>query len=79
MRKKIEKKVNDETLAQMIVRFLDESKAKDIVSIDLRGKTSLTDDLIIASGTSTRHVMAMADTLAKKLKEVGFKPKIDGK
>ena len=68
-----------ETLAQSIVRILDDGKAKDIVAIDLRGKTSLTDDLIIATGTSSRHVIALADTLAKKLKTLGYASKTEGK
>lgn len=68
-----------ETLAQSIVRILDDGKAKDIVAIDLRGKTSLTDDLIIATGTSSRHVIALADTLSKKLKKLGYASKIEGK
>ncbi len=76
------KKINDLKeipLANQIVQILDDAKAQHIISIDLRGKTSLTDDLIIASGTSTRHVVSMADILAKKLKESGRKPKTEGK
>ena len=68
-----------EVLSDLIVKILDDGKAKDIVAINLRGKTSLTDDLIIASCTSTRHVIALADTLSKKLKELGISSKIDGK
>ena len=78
MKKKIEKEQKAK-LPEIIVQVLDDAKAKDIVSINLRGKTSLTDDLIIASGTSTRHVISMADILAKKLKEFGYKPRIEGK
>lgn len=77
MKKKTEKK--QEALPEMIVHLLEDAKAKDIISIDLKGKTSLTDDLIIASGTSTRHIISMADILAKKLKEIGYKPRIEGK
>ena len=79
MKKKIENKIQNETLSEKIVRILDDGKAQDIISIPLKGKTSLTDDLIIASGTSTRHVIALADTLAKKLKEDGLKPRLEGK
>ena len=76
MKKKIKA---DDNLAELIVQILDDSKARNIICIDLKGKTSLTDNLIIASGTSTRHVMALADTLFKKLKEIGIKSKMEGK
>jgi len=51
---------------------LDEDKAEGIVVIDLAGKSSLTDYMVIASGTSQRHVSAMADHLREQIKESGF-------
>ena len=51
------------------MRSLDDDKAEDVVVIDLRGKTSIGDYMIIASGRSQRHVTAVADHLIRNLKE----------
>lgn len=53
---------------------LDELKARDIVEIDVRGKTSIADLLIIASGTSSRHVKSIADEVVKFAKQAGVLP-----
>lgn len=53
---------------------LDDMKAHDLVTIDLRPKSGIADFLLIASGTSTRHVKAMADEVTKKVKELGIQP-----
>lgn len=50
---------------------LDDDKAEDILAIDIRGKSSLADMLIIASGRSSRHVASLADHVVRKLKEAG--------
>jgi ribosome-associated protein len=63
-----------EKLRDLVVRVLDDMKAKDIVDIDVRGKTSITDIMVIASGTSDRHVKAMAETVAFQAKEAGEAP-----
>jgi ribosome-associated protein len=63
-----------EKLRDLVVRVLDDMKAKDIVDIDVRGKTSITDIMVIASGTSDRHVKAMAETVAFQAKEAGETP-----
>lgn len=63
-----------EDLRDLVVRVLDEMKADDIVTIDVRGKTSITDLMVIASGTSDRHVRAMAETVAFRAKEAGEIP-----
>ena len=52
---------------------LDDNKAEDLVTIDLTGKSSLADHMIIASGRSSRHVGAIADHVIKRLKELGAK------
>jgi ribosome-associated protein len=65
------RKKESELLAR-IVTSLDEDKAEDIVTIDLEGRSSLTDALVIASGRSQRHVASIADHLARKLKEAGY-------
>lgn len=51
---------------------LDDSKAENIVSIDIQGKSSLADHMVIASGRSHRHVAAVADSVLKALKDAGF-------
>ncbi|MFT4074666.1 MAG: ribosome silencing factor [Asticcacaulis sp.] len=66
-------------LETLIVNKLDDDKAQDIVCIDLRGKSSVADTLIIASGRSHRHVGALADHVVRALKEAGHgKAKIEG-
>ncbi len=56
-----------------ILSSLDNSKAVDVVSIDLAGKSSIADFMVIAAGTSVRHVGAISDNLLKKLKGAGVK------
>jgi ribosome-associated protein len=51
---------------------LDEDKAEDIVVIDLEGRSSLADALVIATGRSSRHVAAIAEHLARRLKDAGY-------
>lgn len=53
-------------------KSLDDDKAQELVVIDLESKSSLADHLIIATGTSQRHVCAMAERLQAKLKEDGY-------
>lgn len=66
-------------LVDAIMSVLDDAKAEDIISIDLAGKTSLADAMIIASGRSDRHVGAIADRIAHALKDMGQPtPKIEG-
>lgn len=58
---------------------LDDSKAENIVSIDIRGKSSLGDHMVIASGRSNRHVAAAADHLISALKDAGLGlPRVEG-
>lgn len=58
---------------------LDDSKAENIVSIDIRGKSSLGDHMVIASGRSNRHVAAVADHLISALKDAGLGfPRVEG-
>ncbi len=52
-------------------RQLDDDKARDVIVIDLTGKSSLIDYMVIASGTSQRHLGAMAQHLREKLKQIG--------
>ena len=55
----------------MILARLDDDKAQDIVLIDLKDKGSFADAIIIASGRSQRHVGALADHLARAIKDAG--------
>lgn len=55
-------------LQELIVNSLEDDKAEDIIQIDLKGKTSIADSMVIASGRSTRQVSAIADHLYRKLK-----------
>lgn len=59
--------------AALILASLEDDKAEEIVDIDVTGKSSLADRLIIASGRSQRHVGALADHVMRKLKEAGAK------
>lgn len=61
-----------EALERLVLTSLDDDKALDVVSIDLRGKSSITDIMVVASGRSHRHVGALADHLLRKLKEAGY-------
>lgn len=60
------------SLLDEVKHWLDEAKAEKIVSIDLKGKSSMGDFMVIATGRSDRHVGAIADQLRKKLKEAGI-------
>ncbi len=66
-------------LAQTMLTSLEDTKAEDIVSIDLRGKTTLADLMIIATGRSNVHVRSIADRVIKACKAAGFAaPRIEG-
>ncbi|WP_393987825.1 ribosome silencing factor [Xanthobacter sediminis] len=62
-----------EEILALVQAKLDDDKSEDIVSIDLRGKTSIADFMVIASGRSQRHVGAIAEHLLEALKEAGIK------
>ena len=63
-----------EALRDVVLKTLDDMKAKDVVVLDVRGKTSITDIMIVASGTSDRHVKSIAQTVAFKAKQAGESP-----
>lgn len=60
-------------LLDLIVKSLDQDKAEDIVTIDLAGKSSFADYMVIATGRSTRQVAAMAEHLKERIKASGIK------
>ena len=67
-------------LKTIIIQTLDINKALDIVSIDLKHKSSMADYMIIASGTSSRHIQSLSEQVLDKLKDNGIKDsKIEGK
>jgi ribosome-associated protein len=59
-------------LLDRILASLDDDKAEDIVTIALDGRSSIADAIVIATGRSARHVAALAENLARRLKEEGF-------
>jgi len=65
-------RANPDRLLKVVLDTLDGAKAEDIVVVDLKGKTSIGDHMVIASGRSQRHVGAVADQLVKKLKVEGY-------
>ena len=66
--------MNAEELRDLVVHLLEEMKARDVHVIDVRGKTSITDIMVIASGTSSRHVKSMAEAVAFQAKLAGASP-----
>ena len=71
-------KISD--LKKVIINTLDLNKAQDIVTIDLKDKSSMADYMIIASGTSSRHIQSLSEQVLEKLKDNGVKnSKIEGK
>ncbi len=73
------KQALEPSLLSRILTSLDDDKAEDIVTIELEGRSSLADALVIANGRSQRHVSAIAEHLARRLKEAGYGTRpIDG-
>lgn len=61
-------------LQQVVVDALDDMKALDVKVLDVRGLTDIADYMVIASGTSDRHVRSVAQRVVEKTKEAGFRP-----
>ena len=71
-------KISD--LKQIVINTLDTNKAQDIVSIDLKDKSSMADFMIIARGPSSRHIQSLSEQVLEKLKNSGVKDsRIEGK
>ncbi len=66
--------MNSEKLCDLVVDALEEIKGLDIVKLSVRDMTSVTDWMIVASGTSSRHVQALVDNVAEKAKAAGHRP-----
>lgn len=65
--------IDVDTASRVVLTSLEDDKAEEILALDIRGKSSFADMLIIASGRSARHVSALADHVMHKLKENGVK------
>ena len=71
-------KISD--LKSVVINTLDLNKAQDIITIDLKDKSSMADYMIIASGTSSRHIQSLSEQVLEELKNNGIKnSKIEGK
>ncbi len=64
----------EEHLRRRVLDALDDLKARDVKEIDVRGKTSIADTIVIASGTSSRHVKSIADEVIRFAKQAGVLP-----
>src|SRR4051794_10593443 len=71
--------VSEPNMIDIVLHSLEDAKAEDIVAIDIAGKSSLADHMVVTSGRSNRHVSAVADQVVKALREAGFgKPRVEG-
>ncbi|CAH0992431.1 Ribosomal silencing factor RsfS [Sinobacterium norvegicum] len=66
--------MNTEEIKELALEFLDDLKARDVVSLDVSQLTDVTDTLIIATGTSARHVKSLADNVAMEFKKRDYAP-----
>ena len=67
-------RMKSDKLTDLIVDALDDLKGQDIVKLDVRDMTTVTDYMVLASGTSNRHVQALVDNVAEKAKAAGHRP-----
>ncbi|PIE20777.1 MAG: ribosome silencing factor [Neptuniibacter caesariensis] len=63
-----------EKILELVHHALEDMKAKEITDLDVRGRSTVTDYMVIASGTSKRHVAAVAEDVIVKVKEAGLMP-----
>ncbi len=66
--------MSEETLQTTVIQALEDMKARDVVVLDVSDVTSITDTMVIASGTSDRHVRSLAESVVEKCKEQGHRP-----
>lgn len=70
----VEQSKEVEPLLQVVIDALDDLKAVDMKVLDVRGKTSITDVMIVATGTSSRHVKSLTDNVIQQAKQAGMPP-----
>ena len=75
MKKKV---INENEILEIIQKTLEDGKAENVVTIDLAGKTSIANQMVVASGTSQRHVASLAEKVQENLKAAGYKTTIEG-
>ncbi len=74
------RELSSDDLLKLVLASLDDDKAEDVVSIDLRGRSSMADHMVIASGRSSRQVASIAEKLTERVKaETGRPVRIEGK
>lgn len=66
--------MNAEQLTALVQAALDDMKAQNVVAMDVANMTSIADRIVVATGTSTRHVKSIADRVIERAKESGVKP-----
>ena len=64
--------MNSDDIKKMVLTALDDLKGKDIVTLDVRAMTDITDYMVVCTGTSNRHVKSLADNVAMELKKSGL-------
>jgi len=74
MPKRKRKTERDDKLVRLILDTLDDMKAERVTNLDVRHLTTVTDNMIVASGRSDRHVRAIADALLERCEEAGIEP-----
>ena len=70
----VEQLKKGEPILQIVIDALDDLKAVDVKVLDVRGKTSITDVMVVATGTSSRHVKSLADNVIQKAKQADMPP-----
>lgn len=73
-KKKVAKPRAKPTLREIVLDALADMKAVDVKALDVRGLTDITDTMVVASGTSDRHVKSIADRVVQRCREAGFRP-----
>lgn len=66
--------MDTDKLVELVLEALNDMKGRDIQALDVRGKTTITDFMVIASGTSNRHIRSLADAVIEKAKTTGHPP-----
>jgi ribosome-associated protein len=71
-------RANAEEILKLVLARLDDMKAEDTLTIDLRGKSSIGDYMVVSSGRSQRHVGSVADRIVEDLRKAGVRARVEG-